>query len=170
MSNTLVKDWKNNPFGIDPRRTRETGAAYNTNFGDAVYRTPRDATSRRIVDPTVTYANLDNADLIHAPIDDKHYGNDFVRKFIDQKFADVYDIGKSSVYRSQEDIDRDTLRIINEMKVYDDNPDINSDSEEYNQRMNYYEDKIKNPSRTTFNYDFKGIIGFNCFKKTPDIL
>jgi hypothetical protein len=101
------------------------------------------------------YADLNSEDLIHAPADDKHYGNNFVRKFLDQKFADDYDIGKSSVYRSQKDIDRDTVRIINEMKAYDESTP-NKQSNEYIQKMAYYEDMIKNPSRTTFNYDFKG--------------
>jgi hypothetical protein len=37
-------DYTNNPFDRPARRTRENGAAYNTNFGKAVYLTPRDAT------------------------------------------------------------------------------------------------------------------------------
>jgi hypothetical protein len=101
------------------------------------------------------YADLNSEDLIHAPTDTTDYGNDFVMKFLDKDFADDYDIGKSSVCRSQEDIDRDTLRIIYEMKAYDSNENLDRGSTEYNQRTNYYEDMIKNPSRTFFNYDFK---------------
>jgi hypothetical protein len=126
-------DYRNNPYGRPARRTKENGAAYNTNFGDAVYRTPRDATSRRLTDPTMKYADLSKDDLIHTPTDEKHYGHNFVRKFLDKKFADDYDIGKSSIYRSQEDIDRDTLRIIEEMNAYDANPDAVRGSPEYNQ-------------------------------------
>jgi hypothetical protein len=117
MADTQVTDlviydvnYRNNPFGRQARPTRENGAIYNSNFGSAVYRTPRDGTSRRIVNQTMKYTDLSNANLVYAPIDITHYGNDFVRKFLDQTFADDYDIGKSSVYRSHEDINKDTLK------------------------------------------------------------
>jgi hypothetical protein len=149
-------DYINNPFDRPARPTRENGAAYNTNFGDAVYRTPRDATSRRLTDSTMKYADLDKENLIHAPTDETHYGNNFVKKFLNQEFADDYDIGKSGVFRSQDDIDRDTINII---KQIEENNRVNVDknSVEHKQRMAYYEDMINNPSRTTFNYDFKGM-------------
>jgi hypothetical protein len=102
------------------------------------------------------YGDLNNESLIHATIDNDHYDNDFVRKFLDQKFADDYDIGKSSIYRSQEDIDRDTIKIINGMKAYDENPNTDRDSDEYTERMKYYEDMIKNSPKSTSNYDCKG--------------
>jgi hypothetical protein len=105
----------------------------------------------------VTYANLNNVDLIHAPNkgDGTHYGNDFFKKFLDQKFADDYDIGKSSVYRSQEDIDRDTVKIIDEIKVYN-NSGVNKNNQVYREKITSYEDMIKFPPRTTINYDLKG--------------
>jgi hypothetical protein len=103
------------------------------------------------------YAKFSKEGLSYGPIDETHNGDNFVRKFIDQTFANDYDIGKSSVYRSQEDIDKDTLRIINEMKAYDENPDTVRGTPEYNRRKNYYENMIKNHCRTTFNYDFKGM-------------
>jgi hypothetical protein len=126
----LQNNFENNPFGGNPRRTRNNGVSYNTNFGNEVYRTPRDATSRRIVDLSMRFANLNKNKLIHTPTDEKHYGNDFVRKFLDQDFADDYDKGKSSVYRTQEDIDKDTINIIKQMEEYN-NSDVNKNSEEY---------------------------------------
>jgi hypothetical protein len=85
-------NYRNNPFGIPIKK-----GTFNTKFEGVVYQTPRDAILKGIVDPTIKYANLDNENLIHAPIDATHYGNGFVRKFLNQDFADDYDIGKSSV-------------------------------------------------------------------------
>jgi hypothetical protein len=81
LSLATERNYRNNPFGRVPRRTRENGAAYNTDFGKAVFRTSRDSTSRRFNDPTVRFIDLDYADLIHAPTNTTHYGNDFVKNF-----------------------------------------------------------------------------------------
>jgi hypothetical protein len=99
----------------------------------------------------VRFVDLDKENLILVATD----GNNFVKKFINKTFVDDYDIGKSSVYRSQEDIDNDAVKIINEMKEYDESG-FDRTGEENIQKINYYEDVIKNPSRTSFNYDFKG--------------
>jgi hypothetical protein len=105
------------------------------------------------------YTDLNKDDLRYGSKegDTTHYGNDFFRKFLHQEFADDYDIGKSSVFRCKEDIDRDTVRIINEMKAYDVDENTDRDSDKYTEKMKYFEDMIKNSSRTGFNYDFKGM-------------
>jgi hypothetical protein len=102
------------------------------------------------------YADLNKEDLIHTPIDESHYGNDFNKKFIGDIFDNDYDIGESSVYRTKEDMDRDTLAIIDEMNKYV-NSGVDKTSNAYKERMAYYDEMIKNPPTTTINYDFKGV-------------
>jgi hypothetical protein len=77
------------------------------------------------------YDNLDSEEYIHAQTNTTHYGNDFVRKFLDQDFLGDYDIGKNSVYRTHEDTDKDTIKIIANMKVNDENTNTDRSRAEY---------------------------------------
>jgi hypothetical protein len=116
MSSTaIVQDWKNNPFERETRLARSSGVVINTNFENPVYGTTRNSASRKVIDPRMTIADLNKEGLSSGPKegDATHYCNNFMKKFINETFQNDYDIGKNSVYRSQADIDKDTVNIKN---------------------------------------------------------